>query len=90
MSTNALWGITLLAGLVVAAVAVVLLQAFYIQVKRIEQGAHAIWELGKQVAQNTATTWTLAETSERLELLTEEALRHDAFLRSGPSSPEAV
>jgi len=63
-------------------VAVVLLQLFLNEVHRIERGSLAIWKAGKQVAANTATTWQLGETSERLDLLTAEALRHDAFLRS--------
>ena len=80
MSTNAVWWMTLGLGLVVALVAVALLQIFYRKVRRIESGAEAIWETGKQVARNTATTWMLHQTTVRLDDLTEEALRHDAFL----------
>lgn len=80
MSTNALWWLTLGLGLVVSIIAVVLLHTFYLQVKRIERGTDAIWEAGKQVARNTATTWMLHQTTVRLDGLTEEALRHDAFL----------
>ena len=82
MSTNALWWITLGAGLVVAVVAVILLQTFLNQVKRVERGAEAVWEAAKPVARNTATTWMLTQTSVRLDRLTEEALRHDALLES--------
>lgn len=82
MSTNALWWITLVAGLVVAIVAVILLQTFLNQVKRVERGSEAVWEAAKPVARNTATTWMLTQTSVRLDRLTEEALRHDALLRS--------
>ncbi len=81
MSTNAYWAVSLGLGLVVAVVAVVLLQLFLIQVRRIESGAGAVWESGKLVARNTATTWMLGTTSKKLDALTEEALRHDAFLR---------
>lgn len=81
MSTNGYWAISLVLGLVVAVVAVVLLQLFLNQVRRIERGAEAIWESGKGVARNTATTWLLGTTSEKLDALTAEALRHDAFLR---------
>ena len=80
MSTEALWWMTLGIGLVVALVAVVLLQLFYRQVRRIEAGAGAIWETGKQVARNTATTWMLGQTTVRLDQLTDEALRHDELL----------
>lgn len=81
MSTNGWWALSLLLGLVVAVVAVVLLQLFYRQVLRVERGAAAIWESGKAVARNTATTWMLGTTSDRLDALTTEALRHDSFLR---------
>jgi hypothetical protein len=82
VSNVALWWIALALGLVVSIVAVVLLQMFLNEVHRIERGSAAIWRAGKQVAANTATTWQLGETSTRLELLTDEALRHDALLRS--------
>lgn len=80
MSTNGLWWLTLGLGLVVSAIAVILLHVFYLQVRRIERGSDAIWEAGKQVARNTATTWMLHQTTVRLDGLTEEALRHDALL----------
>ena len=80
MSDNAAWWITLGLGLVVAIVAVVLLEIFYRRVKAIEAGTGAIWSMGKEVARNTATTWILGQTPERLDRLTEEALRHDALL----------
>lgn len=87
MSDHDWWWVALGLGLVVAVVAVVLLETFYRQVRRIERGAEAIWLTGKQVAANTSTTWMLGETSDRLDLLTEEALRHDAFLRGEPATP---
>ncbi len=81
MSTNGYWAVSLLLGLVVAIVAVVLLQVFLNRLRRIERGAEALWESGKLVARNTATTWMLGTTSDKLDALTAEALRHDAFLR---------
>jgi len=90
MSTNGYWAVSLGLGLVVAVVAVVLLQLFLNQVRRIERGAGAVWDAAQLVARNTATTWMLDVTSDRLDLLTEEALRHDALLRGGsPTSVEA-
>ena len=56
MSDEAYWGIALALGLVVAVVAVVLLEVFLRQVHRVERGAGAVWTAGKQVARNTATT----------------------------------
>lgn len=80
MSTNGLWWLTLGLGLVVSIIAVILLHTFYLQVRRIERGSGAIWDAGKQVARNTATTWMLHQTTVRLDGLTAEALEHDAFL----------
>ena len=84
-----MWWITLGVGLVVAVVAVILLQLLLSQVHRIERIALAIWETGKLVAANTATTWMLDETIERLDRLTEEAGRHDELLRAS-IPPRAV
>lgn len=84
MSDEAYWWIALALGLVVAVVAVVLLEVFLRQVHRIERGADAVWTAGKQVARNTATTWLLPETSKRLDLLTDEAMQHVALLTPSP------
>lgn len=81
MTTNTYWAISLGLGLAVAVVAVVLLQLLLNQVHRIERGSASIWESGKLVARNTATTWMLGVTSKKLDALTTEALQHDAFLR---------
>jgi len=82
MSNHTLWWITLGLGLVVAIVAVVLLQTFLNKTRRVEAGVEAIWESAKPVARNTATTWMLTQTTVRLDRLTEEALKHDALLAS--------
>ncbi len=87
MSDTAYWSLALLLGLVVAIVAVVLLETFLRQVHRIERGAGLIWTAGKQVARNTATTWLLPETSDRLGLLTDEAMRHVALLTPPAAAP---
>lgn len=86
MTTEAMWWLTLGLGLVVAVVALVLLEVFYRRVRRIEEGSLAIWETGKQVARNTATTWMLQQTTVRLDRLTDEALRHDELLDSALSA----
>lgn len=80
MSTNSWWAITLGLGLVVAVVAVVLLQVFLMRLHRVERNAERIWHTGKLVAQNTATTWQLGVTSERLDSLTDEAVLHQRLL----------
>ncbi len=87
MSDNAYWFLALGLGLVAAIVAVVLLETFLRQVHRIERGAGLVWAAGKQVAGNTATTWLLPETSNRLDSLTDEAMRHVALLT--PTAPTA-
>lgn len=81
MTDETLWWIALGLGLVVAVVAVVLLQTFLHHVRRVERGAEAIWEAGKQVARNTSTTWLLPQTSEVLDELAVEALNHEEFLK---------
>ncbi len=86
MTTTGYWWVALSLGLVVAVVAVALLQIFLLQVKRIERGAEQVWQAGKQVASNTSATWLLAETSQRLDLLIDEAGRHEALLRPSPAS----
>ncbi len=86
MSTNDYWFLALGLGLVVAVVAVVLLEIFLRQVHRIERGAGLIWTAGKQVAGNTATTWLLGETSQRLAILTDEAGLHAQLLT--PAVPQ--
>ncbi len=82
MEDTTLWWITLGVGLVVAAVAVVLLQALYVSVRRIDEEVAALWESATRVASNTATTWMLAGTPDAAGQLAEEALRHDRFLSS--------
>lgn len=82
MTDETLWWIALGLGAVVAVVAVGLLQTFLGYLRRVERAAEAIWAAGKQVARNTQTTWMLTQTSERLDELTFEVLRHDDFLRS--------
>jgi hypothetical protein len=80
VTTETLWWITLGVGLVVALVATVLLHLLYRTVVRIDEGVLAVWEMGKQVARNTATTWMLSQTGRLAAEIKEEALIHDAFL----------
>lgn len=87
MSDEAYWWVALALGLVVAVVAVVLLEVFLRQVHRIERGAGLVWKAGKQVARNTATTWLLPETSSRLDELVDEAGRHGQLLRGEAVHP---
>lgn len=79
----ALWGFALVLGLVVILAAVAFLEELYGQVERIRHVAGRIWHTGKQVAANTATTWQLGGTSERLDGLAHEAGRHAGLFRDG-------
>lgn len=85
MTDDGYWWLALGLGLVAAVVAVVLLETFLRQVHRVERGAAAVWQAGKEVARNTATTWLLPETSKRLDLLTVEAGKHVELLT--PAAP---
>jgi hypothetical protein len=75
------WWVALGLGLVVAIVLVVLLHTLWRTVRGIEENFAAAWEMGKQVARNTATTWMLGQTARLVGEIKEEALQHDAFLR---------
>lgn len=86
MSDTGYWWLALGLGLIVAVVAIVVLQIFLIQVHRIERGAGEVWQAGKEVARNTATTWLLNETSSRLDELIDEAGRHKRLLRGEPEN----
>ncbi len=88
MTQDGYWFLALGLGLVVAIVAVLLLEVFLRQVHRIERGAALVWAAGKQVAGNTSATWLLATTSDRLTMLTEEAGRHAELLGAASSTPE--
>jgi len=84
VSDRAYWILALVLGLVVAIVAVVLLEIFLRQVHRVERGAGLIWTAGKQVAGNTATTWLLGDVSTRLDVLHAEAVKHVQLLSPPP------
>lgn len=86
MDDHGYWAVALGLGLVVAVVAIVLLEIFLREVFRIERGAGQVWTAGKQVARNTSTTWLLDTTSDRLDQLTVEAGRH-AELLGAASAP---
>lgn len=89
MSEDGYWFLALAIGLVVAVVAVVLLEALLRQVHRVERGAGLVWTAGKQVAGNTSTTWLLGEVSDRLASLGAEARQHAQLLGEAPTPPNA-
>ncbi|HHC09013.1 MAG TPA: hypothetical protein ENK55_09890 [Actinobacteria bacterium] len=77
MSSELLWQVALGIGLVVAAVVWLLLHLLYRQVVRIDDGLALIWQRGKELAANTATTWMLGQTARLLDELRQEVFRHD-------------
>jgi type II secretory pathway component PulF len=84
MSSNqTAWWITLAVGLVVALVVWGLLEVLRRTVNDVERGVLEIWTMGKRVAQNTATTHTLAVTKERGVELLEELQQHAAAAERG-------
>jgi pyruvate dehydrogenase complex dehydrogenase (E1) component len=89
VTDEAYWLLALGLGLVVAVVAVVLLETFLRQVHRIERGADEVWAAGKRVAANTSATWLLGQTSQRLDQLTEESGRHVDLLGPAPAGRHA-
>lgn len=76
------WVAALVVGLVVAVVVTLLLHWLLTRVRQIEEGAEVVWKVGKDVARNTATTWMLGQTAGIVEDIRDEAMRHDALLRS--------
>ena len=80
MSSTGYWWLALGLGLVIAVVAVGLLQLLLQQVWRVERAAGEVWAAGKQVAGNTANTWVLNSAIGELDRLTDEAMEHKRFL----------
>lgn len=76
-----IWWVTLGVGLIVAAVVVVLLQTLLNAVKRVERNVMTLWQTATTLARNTATTWLLGDTAEKLEDIKGEALKHDELLK---------
>jgi hypothetical protein len=77
-----MWWIAVGIGAVVLFVVIALLTLLVRLVRDIEWGVSAVWEMGKRVAANTATTWMLGQTAALAKEIKEEALIHDQFLSS--------
>ena len=80
------WWTALGLGLVVSVAALTLLQMLLEQVQRVERASETVLEVATQVAANTQATSNLVDTSKRLDVLAEEAVRHDQFLREVATS----
>lgn len=66
------WWVALGIGLVVELVALSLLEFLYGLVKTIDAAVLSVWEMGKRVAANTATTWMFNQTAQLVEELGRE------------------
>lgn len=66
------WWVALGVGLVVILVALSLLEFLYGLVKTIDAAVLQVWEMGKRVAANTATTWMFNQTAQLVEELGRE------------------
>lgn len=75
-----LWGVLLVVGVVVLLVVVALLHTLLREVRRVDEGAAAVWHAATNVARNTATTWQLGQTAAALGAVRVEALRHARLL----------
>ena|SRR2546423_9416971 len=88
-----LWWVALGIGLVVELVALSLLEFLLGLVKTIDAGVLQVWEMGKRVAANTATTWMFNQTAQLAEELEREVgvATYEAPLPSqGNGSPPDV
>ena len=66
------WWVALFIGLVVELVALSLLEFLLGLVKTIDAAVLSVWEMGKRVAANTATTWMFNQTAQLVEDLGRE------------------
>jgi hypothetical protein len=63
VSTTDLWWLTLGLGAVVIAVVAVLLLLILAAASRIDRRAAEIWQVGKDIARNTAAIWMLQQVN---------------------------
>lgn len=67
------WWATIGAGVAVTAVVVVLLQTLLRTVHEIDRALQRAWNMGTQVARNTATSWVLVDTARMVQRAGERA-----------------
>ncbi len=63
MDSMTLWKISWAIGLVVVLIVAVLLLLILAAARRIDKGAAAIWQAGKEIASNTVSIWMLQKTN---------------------------
>jgi hypothetical protein len=80
-ATSGPWVLALVLGAVVISLTAFLLHRFVRQVERIGDTLQGVWTAGTNVAGNTAATWLLDETTDRLDALLEEADAHGRMFR---------
>lgn len=68
------WWLTLGAGLAVAIVVATLLHVLLQTVRQIDDGLEAAWNMGTQVARNTATSWIMIDVARMVERASDEGV----------------
>ena len=63
MDSMTLWKISWAIGVVVVLIVAVLLLLILAAARRIDRGAAAIWQAGKEIASNTVSIWMLQKTN---------------------------
>lgn len=76
------WQISLGMGAVVIVVVIALLTFLFMLVREIDAGANGVLSTAVSVLGNTSQISKLGTTASALEEIKQEALRHDALLRS--------
>lgn len=86
MSVHDYWWTALGLGLVVIVAAAVLLQMLLDPLHRVEDASGRVLQVAEKVAGNTISAAKLETTSKGLDLLAEETIPHEHFLREVTST----
>lgn len=79
-TSDQLWQVANIAGLVVVIAVAALLTILVLLVRRIEERVSVIRETLKQAVANTDNTALIAETAKRVDAVLNEGLQHHLFL----------
>lgn len=80
--THAFWTVALGIGVVVVVVVVVLMLLLLSFLRDIAVSVNTLLDVGGEVAANTAAVAQLGDTGHVLEMIRDEVLIHDGYLRS--------
>ena len=87
--TVIIWSVTLAVGLIVALVVVLLLQSLLREVESLTDSVDELWRTAGTVAINTDKIGLVSAAASSVEVLRDEALRHDALLAQILAAPTA-